>query len=392
MFRMTKKLLMLVLFSSVVGTVCAILTEIKIFSVRTIMIIAVILIALLVFNYFHARNRRKGYQYIADDLLLLLKKKELKHVSIDLKVFFNDVLSFIEQKDHELNKLKKEQEVFLDVIKKIKDKTVNQEENYNQFNSIIFDLSGGIQTQSNSARDSSKAMEEMTKGVTKIAEMAAESNRTSRKAAETANAGITEVMNVTNQMETIQESFDQLANIISHFEESCTEVGKITQGISDLAKQTDLLSLNASIEAARAGVEGRGFAVVANEVGKLAKESNQLAGKVSELIVSLQRKSQDAMEAMNVSHTDVLAGTTIVKQTSESFESIIDATVAINSQIHDITGISQEIAAGSQQVAASIDEISLIASKSSQQFNQIIPIIIEQFDVTNSISEIVEHK
>lgn len=207
---------MLVLFSSVVGTVCAILTEIKIFSVRTIMIIAVILIALLVFNYFHARNRRKGYQYIADDLLLLLKKKELKHVSIDLKVFFNDVLSFIEQKDHELNKLKKEQEVFLDVIKKIKDKTVNQEENYNQFNSIIFDLSGGIQTQSNSARDSSKAMEEMTKGVTKIAEMAAESNRTSRKAAETANAGITEVMNVTNQMETIQESFDQLANIISH--------------------------------------------------------------------------------------------------------------------------------------------------------------------------------
>ena len=391
-FSCILKLLIMVAIIVGVTVLGVVITNTPLLSTSSLLLLLVFTSTIIIHSFINKRNLKRKYRGIVVKMEDLINSKvEISEVKNELSDF-DPIIQLLKQTDLELERLKKQENSLLELMSKIKGKIENQEESYDLFNSIIFQLSGGIQTQSNSAKDSSKAMEEMAIGVTKIAEMASTANTTSRETSDLANDGKQEVINVTSQMETIQDSFNQLADIISAFEQSCTEIGKITQDISNLAKQTDLLSLNASIEAARAGVEGKGFAVVANEVGKLAKQSNQLAGKVSELIISLQEQSQQAMNAMSVSQDDVLVGTDIVKQTATIFQTIIDATMTINKQIHDITGISQEIAAGSEEVAASIDEIASVSSKSSEQFNQVIPVIIEQFDATNTISEIVASK
>ncbi|OIJ18208.1 hypothetical protein BKP45_11525 [Anaerobacillus alkalidiazotrophicus] len=295
----------------------------------------------------------------------------------------------VDANNSRIEELEEKEARLITLFNKIESKLVNQEEQYNEFNSILFELSGGLDTQVKSARDTSLAMEEIATGVNQIAETSGIANSSSIVASQTAQDGKRQVTSVINQMNKIDSSFSTLADTVKEFEVSTKEIGAIIEEISNIANQTNLLSLNASIEAARAGNEGKGFAVVANEVGKLSKQSNQFAERISELIKSIQVQADRASEAMDISKGDVVSGLHIVENLSSSFESINKATETINEQIHEISAISQQMAAGTEEVAASSEEITKISRKSSENFNVIIPIFIEQFDVTNTISDII---
>ncbi|OIJ12458.1 hypothetical protein BKP37_13550 [Anaerobacillus alkalilacustris] len=295
----------------------------------------------------------------------------------------------VDANNSRIEELEEKEARLLSLFNKIESKLVNQEEQYNEFNSILFELSGGLDTQVKSARDTSQAMEEIATGVNQIAETSGIANSSSIVASQTAQDGKKQVTSVITQMNKIDSSFSTLADTVKEFEVSTREIGAIIEEISNIANQTNLLSLNASIEAARAGNEGKGFAVVANEVGKLSKQSNQFAERISELIKSIQVQAERASEAMDISKGDVVSGLHIVENLSSSFESINKATETINEQIHEISAISQQMAAGTEEVAASSEEITKISRKSSENFNVIIPIVIEQFDVTNTISDVI---
>ncbi|MBR2142479.1 methyl-accepting chemotaxis protein, partial [Anaerovibrio sp.] len=126
------------------------------------------------------------------------------------------------------------------------------------------------------------------------------------------------------QMRLIQEAVMQSATVITELGEESDRIGKIVDTISSIAGQTNLLALNAAIEAARAGEHGRGFAVVADEVRKLAEQSSESAGEIAGLITSIQDKSQRAVTVMNEGVSRVEMGTKVVQASGSSFNEIAE--------------------------------------------------------------------
>jgi methyl-accepting chemotaxis protein len=161
----------------------------------------------------------------------------------------------------------------------------------------------------------------------------------------------------------------------------------MSTAISNIAVQTNLLSLNAGIEAARAGEHGRGFAVVASEVRKLADQSKTTAGNIQDTIEKMTELIDRTYEAIH--HTvaaDVELGIQVTAEAKEAFISIEQSTAKINGQIHDISAITEQMSAGAEEVAASVQEISNIARSTSDAFQNVTAATEQQLASMEEIS------
>ena len=210
--------------------------------------------------------------------------------------------------------------------------------------------------------------------VSKTLKVSTEKIQDTTKAAET---GGKSVVNAVEQMQKIETSVSASADVISQLGEESDKIGKIVDAISAIADQTNLLALNAAIEAARAGEHGKGFAVVADEVRKLAEQSQSSAREISELIGSIQAKAQDAVQAMqegviNVKHGadavdgagktfgEIIQMVTDVEEGSHHMEKIVDDlvknTAVITQAVENINTKSREVAKESETVSAASEE------------------------------------
>ena len=198
----------------------------------------------------------------------------------------------------------------------------------------------------------------------------------SSKIEETNNAaemGAKSVSDAVDQMKIIEGSVSEASSVIAQLGEESDKIGKIVDAIAAIAEQTNLLALNAAIEAARAGEHGRGFAVVADEVRKLAEQSQTSAQEISNIIGSIQEKAQNAVHSMQDSVKQVQSGVgsvdhagntfkeivsmvTDVEQGSERMEEIVaelvDSTKVITQSVENINSKSREVAKESETVSA----------------------------------------
>ena len=172
-----------------------------------------------------------------------------------------------------------------------------------------------------------------------------------------AKEGETNVGKAVNQMQLIESSVSESARVISELGEESDKIGKIVDAISGIAEQTNLLALNAAIEAARAGEHGRGFAVVADEVRKLAEQSQTSAHEISELIGSIQEKSQNAVKAMQSGVERVQNGTEAVDNARQTFREIADMVMKVNDNSGKMEEIVDKLSDSSGVIAKSVDKI-----------------------------------
>ena len=172
-----------------------------------------------------------------------------------------------------------------------------------------------------------------------------------------AKEGETNVGKAVNQMQLIESSVSESARVISELGEESDKIGKIVDAISGIAEQTNLLALNAAIEAARAGEHGRGFAVVADEVRKLAEQSQTSAHEISELIGSIQEKSQNAVKAMQSGVERVQSGTEAVDNARKTFREIADMVMKVNDNSGKMEEIVDKLSDSSGVIAKSVDKI-----------------------------------
>ena len=241
----------------------------------------------------------------------------------------------------------------------------------------------GAASQKDQTHQVAASMQEMSSTVGQVAENSNKASEASRKAADTARQGGQIVEDALTKMRAIADSVGQTAKKVQELGKSSNQIGEIIGVIDDIADQTNLLALNAAIEAARAGEQGRGFAVVADEVRKLAERTSKATKEITAMIQNIQTETESAVEAMASGTKQVELGVESTTQAGTSLHEIIktseqvgdmilliataateqsSATEEINSSIEQIAKITEESAAGTQESAKAVGELSNLAT------------------------------
>jgi len=173
------------------------------------------------------------------------------------------------------------------------------------------------------------------------------------------------VQSAVSQMNSIQKNVTSLSSNIQNLGDRSAEIGNIVSVIKDISGQTNLLALNAAIEAARAGEQGRGFAVVADEVRKLAVQSEEATKQIEGLISTIQNEVSKVVSSVQIAATDTEDGIRIIHQTGERFEDIRQAIVHISEQIDTVSEQSEYITKESGMMVEALQEVSSVSVEAS---------------------------
>jgi twitching motility protein PilJ len=226
------------------------------------------------------------------------------------------------------------------------------------------------EAQSREIRDTGEKVLRMAVQINDVSRSAGESAKVARTSLEAAERGQRAVYNQIAGMNEIREQIQETAKRIKRLGESSQEIGEIVELISDITEQTNVLALNAAIQAASAGEAGRGFSVVAEEVQRLADRSAEAAKQIGALVRTIQTDTQDAVTAMEKSTQGVVEGTKLSDAAGTALADIGRVSRQLAELIERISGNTQEQAQSAGGVAESIERILAVTDQTSQGTRQ----------------------
>lgn len=231
----------------------------------------------------------------------------------------------------------------------------------------IGDVATGAERQLKAVDETGAIVGQMSAGAKHIAAQVDTVAETSTKSMAAAQEGSKVVDKTITQMGNIADIVARSSQVVTRLGERSTEIGQIVNSIASIAGQTNLLALNAAIEAARAGEQGRGFAVVADEVRKLAEESQEAAKQIAGLVASIQQDTGSAVLAMTEGSQEVDLGISVVNEAGQAFREIFRSFNEVTEEIQEIAAAAQQMTKSSQQVVAAVNEISVICKQTASQ-------------------------
>jgi methyl-accepting chemotaxis protein len=218
-----------------------------------------------------------------------------------------------------------------------------------------------VSRQSHHIGEASRTINDMSANARHIAGHAESVSATASDAYAQATQGGVAADTAIKQMDAIHETVSGLAALIETLQERSAQIGDILKVISDIAKQTNILSLNAGIEAARAGEQGKGFAVVAVEIRKLAEQSAGSAEQISSLVHAIRQETRSAADRMAAASREVDSGIAAVGQAGEALAHIQGSVNSVNDQIGEVSSSIQQMAAGAEQLVQAMSIVSSAA-------------------------------
>ena len=256
------------------------------------------------------------------------------------------------------------------IIKEVKDATDEVASGNNQLAATMEELSTTFDSQAQQISDMVLSMDSV-KDISHTTSTTLDKNMDILESAATqTQTGAEQLNGVQRDMMTIKDETISLEEVIVQLAESSNQIGEILGVINDIANQTNLLALNAAIEAARAGEAGRGFAVVADEVRKLAERTQHATGEIESIITTLQQKSNLASVEMTKSVDSVQAGVDNIGATNEGFRSAVDSVMSLHKEMQLVANsVSNQystiltVVDNTQVIAAGIEESNVAVSE-----------------------------
>ncbi|GGJ57179.1 methyl-accepting chemotaxis protein [Anoxybacillus voinovskiensis] len=236
-----------------------------------------------------------------------------------------------------------------------------------QVATTIENVAVGAEQQLKHAEQNTESIQELLHDTHYIADRAKQVASSSVAMTNEAQSGSDSVQQMIQQMANVNELVSQSSHLIQTLHERSNNIGQMTQMITAIAEQTNLLALNAAIEAARAGEHGRGFAVVADEVRKLAEQSSQSAKQIHQLLSEIQHDTSHSMTAMEHVLQEAEKGVEVANHTGVIFGKILQATYDVTEQINDVSSRLSLMETSLQSLSATIQETEHISKESGQQ-------------------------
>ncbi len=219
--------------------------------------------------------------------------------------------------------------------------------------------------QSEAAAAMAAAVEQMTVSITHVSDSARDAHGVTAQTGQLSQEGDRAIGETVAEMQRIAATVSEAAQTIREMGENSERISSIIGVIREVAEQTNLLALNAAIEAARAGEQGRGFAVVADEVRKLAERTAKATTEISDMVVAVQSSANHAVASMSGTVTRVDEGVRLARRTSESMLAINDGAQRVVGVVTDISSALKEQSTVSNDIAANVENIARMSEENS---------------------------
>ncbi len=232
-------------------------------------------------------------------------------------------------------------------------------------------LSRGVSEQSTRASQIATSSTEMSQTVIDIAKNAANISSAAINTAKTAREGGEVVERSVEEVKAIADTVNESAKLVASLGERSKQIGEIVSVIKDIADQTNLLALNAAIEAARAGEQGRGFAVVADEVRKLAERTAKATSEIGAMISSIQEEVAKAVGSMDKGTRKVEVGVEYSIKAGEALKQIVRSIEELQSMVEQIASATEQMSTVADTISGDIETIATVSKESSSSSHQI---------------------
>ena len=276
---------------------------------------------------------------------------------------------------------------FVKVLERVRKAAIDVSSSANEILLSSEDMASGAVQQDQEITNTSSAVEELTVSMKQVSNNAEASAEAARRALDAAEQGNRAVRDTLEGMQRIRSSVQATAKKIKSLGDRSLEISEIINVINDITEQTNLLALNAAIEAARAGEAGRGFAVVADEVRKLAEHSRTATKDIAALIKAIQAETNEAVVVMEEGTKEVEVGARLADQAGKALEAISSVVRQSAELVQEISLASKQQVRGTEGVANAMQIISNITRQTSQGARQTARTVENMVKLSEQLNE-----